>query len=125
MTVRATLGYVKGHTQTPLPALVKWRAILASDPAKETDAGRCPDSATERPRALSQAARWDHPPSAISPLCLWAVVGLAFVLGSVLRVWVLGSPLGDVDLDEATVGLQARGFLDGSPAVFFPGQSPG
>ncbi len=53
------------------------------------------------------------------------VVCAALVAGVVLRIWVLRSPLGDVDLDEAASGLQARAFLDGRPAVFFPGQAYG
>ncbi len=47
-----------------------------------------------------------------------------FIAGCGLRWWVLRSRLGYLDLDEATVGLQARWFSE-SPMVFFPGQGYG
>jgi hypothetical protein len=47
-----------------------------------------------------------------------------FIVGCGLRWWVLRSRLGYVDLDEATVGLQARWF-SARPMVFFPAQSYG
>ena len=54
-----------------------------------------------------------------------AMVLLAgFIAGCVLRWWVLRSRLGYLDLDEATVGLQARWFSN-TPMVFFPGQAYG
>ena len=54
-----------------------------------------------------------------------AMVLLAgFIAGCVLRWWVLQSRLGYLDLDEATVGLQARWFSN-TPMVFFPGQAYG
>ena len=59
------------------------------------------------------------------PPAVLGVVAATFVAGVVLRIWVLGSPLGDVDIDEATMGLQAQAFLDGHPAVFFPTQGYG
>jgi hypothetical protein len=55
---------------------------------------------------------------------LLAVVALALVVGIALRWMVLHGPLGYVDLDEATVGVQARSLL-GHPAVFFPRQPYG
>jgi hypothetical protein len=53
------------------------------------------------------------------------VVVVALVGGLALRCWVIASPLGAVDLDEATVGLQARSFRDGSTQAFFPNQGYG
>ena len=47
-----------------------------------------------------------------------------FIAGCGLRWWVLRSRLGYLDLDEATVGLQARWFSN-RPMVFFPGQAYG
>ncbi len=52
------------------------------------------------------------------------VLLVGFVVGCGLRWWVLRSRLGYVDLDEATVGLQARWF-SARPMVFFPEQSYG
>lgn len=56
------------------------------------------------------------------------LVGTALVVlaaGIALRWWILGTPLGTADLDEATVGLQARRFLDGDVEAFFPNQAYG
>ena len=53
-------------------------------------------------------------------------VAVAIVLvGFGLRWWVLRSTLGGVDVDEATVGLQAQHILEGHPATFFPTQQYG
>jgi Dolichyl-phosphate-mannose-protein mannosyltransferase len=52
-----------------------------------------------------------------------AVAGAAG--GIVLRVWLLLSPLGALDADEAVVGLLAKGILHGTLPVFFPGQGYG
>ena len=46
-------------------------------------------------------------------------------LGIALRVWILLSPRGALDSDEAVVGLMARGILHGRFPVFFPGQGYG
>ena len=46
-------------------------------------------------------------------------------LGIGLRVWILLSPRGALDSDEAVVGLMARGILHGRLPVFFPGQGYG
>lgn len=53
----------------------------------------------------------------------WLVLGL-LLFGVALRVWVLLSPLGALDSDEATVGLMARRIPSELPA-FFWGQSYG
>ena len=44
---------------------------------------------------------------------------IALVAGVAMRWWVLASALGGADLDEATVGVQARMFADGHLSVFF------
>jgi 4-amino-4-deoxy-L-arabinose transferase-like glycosyltransferase len=46
-------------------------------------------------------------------------------LGIALRVWILLSPHGALDSDEAVVGLMAKGILHGRLPVFFPGQGYG
>ena len=46
------------------------------------------------------------------------VLLVGFVVGCGLRWWVLRSRLGYVDLDEATVGLQARWFSARPTGVF-------
>jgi 4-amino-4-deoxy-L-arabinose transferase-like glycosyltransferase len=45
--------------------------------------------------------------------------------GVALRVWVLASPLGGFDADEAVWGLMARHLLDGELPTFFWGQAYG
>ena len=78
-------------------------------------AGEVGDRAVEHLRRAT--AR--YPPAAL------ATVGVALLAGVALRVWVLASPLGAADLDEATVGLQAQAFLDGRFEAFFRGQDYG
>jgi hypothetical protein len=48
-----------------------------------------------------------------------AVVGLAVAAGVALRIWVLSSPLGSLDADEAITGLIARHALDGEFYVLY------
>src|SRR5262249_1918742 len=58
----------------------------------------------------------------------WALPAVAVIgagLGIGLRVWVLLSPHGALDSDEAVVGLMARGILHGRFPVFFPNQGYG
>jgi hypothetical protein len=57
----------------------------------------------------------------------WAVAlaVLALVAGVALRWWILAGPLGGPDLDEATVGIQARQFNDGHLSAFFLNQAYG
>jgi hypothetical protein len=57
----------------------------------------------------------------------WPLITALVVLaaGVALRWWILGTELGTPDLDEATVGLQARRFLDGDLEAFFPNQAYG
>ena len=59
------------------------------------------------------------------PVRVRGVLVVALLAGVLLRLWVLRSPLGVADLDEATVGLQARDFLEGHLEAFFPAQSYG
>jgi hypothetical protein len=68
-----------------------------------------------RPRAGADGAR------SLSP----GVVSAAVLLGVGLRIWILASPLGRADADEAGVGLMARHVLDGEFHVFFLGQAYG
>jgi hypothetical protein len=53
------------------------------------------------------------------------VIGAAVIAGIALRVWLLNSPLGRIDPDEATVGLMAQAVLEGNDAVFFNYQNYG
>ena len=57
----------------------------------------------------------------------WAVAlgVIALAAGIALRWWVLSSALGGADLDEATVGIQARQFNDGHLSAFFMNQAYG
>lgn len=48
----------------------------------------------------------------------------AFAVGLWLRWKVMSGPLGYLDYDEASVGIQARSYFE-DPAVFFPGQAYG
>lgn len=52
-------------------------------------------------------------------------VAAGIVLGIALRLWVLTSPIGALDADEAVWGLMARHALDGELATFFWGQAYG
>ena len=54
-----------------------------------------------------------------------AIVATAIAVGIALRVWVLASPSGGLDADEAVWGLMARHALDGELEVFFWGQNYG
>lgn len=55
-----------------------------------------------------------------------ALLVVATVLAAIaLRVWILASPIGRADGDEAVVGLMARAFLRGDFSVFFWGQAYG
>lgn len=55
---------------------------------------------------------------------MW-VVALAVAAGLAIRAWILASPLGEADSDEAVVGLMARHFLDGELETFFWGSNYG
>jgi hypothetical protein len=61
--------------------------------------------ATFRRRGTDAAARTVRLPLVISVTF--------FVIGGLIRIWVLRSPLGDADSDEAVTGLMAMHFLDG------------
>ncbi|HEX2295550.1 MAG TPA: hypothetical protein VHN37_09605, partial [Actinomycetota bacterium] len=54
-----------------------------------------------------------------------ALVPCAVIVGIVFRAWMLRSPIGLLDSDEAVVGLMARHVLDGDFPVFFWGQPYG
>lgn len=54
----------------------------------------------------------------------WSVA-LVAVVGLLLRIWLLQTPLGVLDADEAVGGLIARHFLDGEVAVFLWGNAWG
>jgi hypothetical protein len=58
------------------------------------------------------------------PVVAASVAG-ALVAGAVLRVWIIASPLGAVDSDEAVWGLMAKRVLDGELSTFFWAQSYG
>ena len=47
------------------------------------------------------------------------LLALGVAVGVGLRIWVLASPLGTLDADEAVRGLMARHVLDGEFSVFF------
>lgn len=73
------------------------------------EAGGVDERAGDAPRSLLAAA----------------LVPCAVIVGIVFRVWMLSSPIGTLDSDEAVVGLMARHMLDGDFPVFFWGQSYG
>jgi 4-amino-4-deoxy-L-arabinose transferase-like glycosyltransferase len=50
-----------------------------------------------------------------------AFVAAAILVGIGLRAWVLASPLGTLEADEAIVGLMARHILDGELSIFYWG----
>ena len=60
-----------------------------------------------------------------SPSAWTAIVAAAAAAGIALRIWVLASPAGGLDADEAVWGLMARHALDGELGVFFWGQNYG
>lgn len=59
------------------------------------------------------------------PALLTAVLAAGVVAGAGLRAWLLASPLGVLDSDEAVWGLMARHALDGELSVFYWGQNYG
>lgn len=56
---------------------------------------------------------------------LQLVLAAAIVAGVAVRAWVLSTPLGTLDADEAVWGLMARHALDGELSTFYWGQSYG
>jgi 4-amino-4-deoxy-L-arabinose transferase-like glycosyltransferase len=59
--------------------------------------------------------------SAVKPrISTWTGIAAALlVFALALRIWVLASPLGRLDADEAVLGLMARHALEGEFSVFF------
>lgn len=80
------------------------------------------EEAAEEPRPPREGPR---PHEAVHDRWALVIVGAAFVAGLVMRVWILRSGLGAADLDEATVGLQARLFGEGRRNAYFPNQEYG
>lgn len=72
-------------------------------------------------RAAERHERRREPPSAFALAGAIAVVAL----GVGLRAWIVASPLGPPDADEAVVGLMARHVLDGEVSTFYWGQDYG
>ena len=64
-------------------------------------------------------------PAAGDPRVVATLVVCAAVVGIVFRAWMLASPIGMLDGDEAIVGLMARHMLEGDFPVFFWGQPYG
>lgn len=62
---------------------------------------------------------------AARPFVRASVVVGVLAAGLAIRWWVLSTPLGEVDQDEAVLGLMARHVLDGEVSVFFWGQAYG
>src|SRR5947208_414600 len=56
---------------------------------------------------------------------LVAVVVVGVALGIALRIWIIASPLGPPDADEAVVGLMAKHMLHGEFRSFYWGQPYG
>jgi MFS family permease len=54
-----------------------------------------------------------------------ALLVAAAIIGLGLRLWVLATPLGETDADEAIVGLMAEAVLDGDVDTFYTGQAYG
>ena len=78
-----------------------------------------------RPGGDTQTLDPSPPTPATADLFLTATLVFAVLVGIALRVWILASPLGTADSDEAVVGLMARHFLDGDVSAFFWGQTYG
>ena len=73
--------------------------------------------------AQPQRATFGRPSSALAPAfrtALWpALIAMTLAAGCVLRIWILASPLGTLESDEAIPGLMARHALDGEFSVFY------
>jgi hypothetical protein len=89
---------------------------MAAAAVMPKDEGRGAGSRAARPAA-------GRPGAAVDPLEAAVLVAAALV-GLVLRWKVMSGPLGYLDYDEASVGIQARTYFE-DPAVFFPGQAYG
>jgi 4-amino-4-deoxy-L-arabinose transferase-like glycosyltransferase len=74
------------------------------------------------PGAKAPVGEAGHPAQQVCPTWLVAAV---VAVGLALRGWILASPLGRLDSDEAVVGLMARHILDGELNAFFWGQTYG
>jgi 4-amino-4-deoxy-L-arabinose transferase-like glycosyltransferase len=61
----------------------------------------------------------------VQPFRAWMGPALIGLIGLGLRIWVVRSPLGPIDSDEAVGGLIALHFLDGDWTTFFWGQHYG
>ncbi len=53
------------------------------------------------------------------------VVAALIVFGAALRIWILRSPMGQLDSDEAIAGLMARHLMRGHVSFYFWGQAYG
>ncbi len=75
----------------------------------------------ESPAASRQSPVSILESSAPSTRRFWVVLGLLVVLGFGYRLAVIGSPLGELDADEAVVGLMARhiAFLGDRPVFYY------
>ena len=74
---------------------------------------------------LGGTARGREHPHSGPGLLLTTTLVVAVLAGIGLRIWILASPLGTADSDEAVVGLMARHLLRGDIYAFYWGQAHG
>ena len=70
-------------------------------------------------RKETLGTRGVYGPGRSAPGAFAIIVALFAVAGLALRVWILASPLGALDSDEAVAGLIARHMLDGEIAALY------
>lgn len=95
--------------------------MFSQSPATVSDVGG-PATMDSRVPAPEPPAGHVSEPTRLPPA--WLVV-LVVAIGLGIRFWILASPFGEVDSDEAVVGLMAGQFLDGQVATFFWGSNYG
>jgi hypothetical protein len=93
--------------------------LPASDIASRTDDTESSNLHPEQSSRLARAHRWLQEPGQ-GALANWAVLTF-LAAGIALRLWILSSPLGDADSDEAITGLIAEGFLRGEFVALYWG----
>lgn len=73
-----------------------------------------------RSQAAGASARADDSAEWWSARSVWVALGIAALVGLVLRIWIFMSPFGHMDADEAVWGLMAKHVLNGEfPALFW------
>ena len=83
--------------------------------------GACPEAERVEATGPAEPHRGAGPANRRTRIVVLVAVGL----GLLLRIWIVSSPLGPFDSDEAVAGLMGRRVLDGELRAFYWGQAYG